>query len=116
MTFRRFTDKNGTDWEVWEVIPLMADRRHAERRATADRGRAHRPDVAERRIASRRNNSSPSQYVRVSRGFEEGWLCFAAGTNIRRLAPIPLNWNDAPSEQLELWAGSASPSWKCSSS
>ena len=115
MTFRRFTDKNGTNWEVWEVIPLMADRRHEERRATAERRRARRPDAKDRRIAPRRIKSS-SGYVRVSRGFEEGWLCFSAGSKVRRLAPIPPDWNDAPSEQLELWADRASASWKCSSS
>ena len=114
VTFRRFTDKNGTNWEVWEVIPLMADRRHEERRATAERRRVRRPESKDRRIAARRINSSTG-YVRVSRGFEEGWLCFAAGSNVRRLAPIPDDWNRAPSEQLELWADRASASWKCSS-
>ena len=114
MTFRRFTDKNGTSWEVWEVIPLMADRRHAERRVTSDRRRVRRPGANERRVAPRRSDSS-SKYVRVSRGFEEGWLCFSAGTNVRRLAPIPAAWNDAAPEQLELWAELASASWKCSS-
>jgi hypothetical protein len=114
VTFRRFTDKNGTNWEVWEVIPLMADRRHEDRRVATERRRVRRPDAKDRRIASRRINAS-TKYVRVSRGFEDGWLCFAAGSSVRRLAPIPADWNAAPTEQLELWVDLASASWKCSS-
>ena len=113
MTFRRFVDKDGIDWEVWEVIPPAVDRRIRERRANADRRQRPRAGATERRTSVRRTRSSP-KFVRVSSGFERGWLCFAAGVTVKRLAPVPSGWNEAPSDQLELWVTMASPSWKCS--
>jgi len=112
VTLRRFTDQNGIEWDVWEVIPPMADRRRAERRVLPDR-RERRRAAGDRRTTTRRHRAS-GNYVRVSRGFENGWLCFSSGPQIRRLAPIPSEWNTADAEQLELWAGAASPAWKCS--
>ena len=112
MTLRRFTDRNGTDWEVWEVIPHMADRRVSERRVMPDR-RERRRATGDRRIRARRLHAS-SDRVRVTRGFEHGWLCFSSGPLIRRLAPIPSDWIVADPEQLELWGDAASPAWKCS--
>lgn len=111
MTLRRFTDQNGIEWDVWEVIPPMADRRRAERRVLPDRRERTRP-TGDRRKHSRRLRVS-SNHVRVTRGFENGWLCFSSGPQIRRLAPIPSEWTVADSEQLELWADAASPAWKC---
>jgi hypothetical protein len=113
VTLRRFTDRNGTDWEVWEVIPQMADRRQAERRVVPDRREHHRVGARDRRTVARRVRSS-SNRIRVTRGFEHGWLCFSAGPQIRRLAPIPSKWTAADSEILEVWAHAASAAWKCS--
>jgi len=112
VTFRRFTDKHGTDWEVWEVIPPRAERRRGERRTLPDRRQANRVNSRDRRSHARRLRTSPG-YVHMTPGFEHGWLCFTSGPAVRRLAPIPLNWVDAQSGQLELWANVASPSWKC---
>lgn len=111
MTFRRFVDEQGRDWEVWEVVPSNVERRRKDRRVLPDRRRQPRSGHVERRVASRRADSG-SRYVKVSRGFETGWLCFAAGIDVRRLAPVPSGWNQAPPEQLELWSAMASPSWK----
>jgi hypothetical protein len=66
--------------------------------------------TGERRKRDRRIRSLPG-YVRVSPGFERGWLCFAAGTLTRRLAPIPAAWEKADPEQLELWSREASTAW-----
>ncbi len=38
----------------------------------------------------------------VSPGFEGGWLAFASGTNKRRLAPFPPDWESASEEELGL--------------
>ncbi len=113
MTFRRFTDKHGIAWEVWEVIPPGAERRRGERRSLPDRRETPREQTRDRRLRARRTSAS-RPHVRVTPGFERGWLCFAAGRAVRRLAPIPSNWAAAESDQLELWVNVASPSWKCS--
>lgn len=113
MTFRRFTDKHGADWEVWEVIPRRAERRLSERRTLSDRRETPRENARDRRIRTRRTKASLN-HVRVTPGFEHGWLCFTSGPKILRLAPIPADWTAADSDQLELWATTASPSWSCS--
>ena len=113
VTFRRFTDRHGTDWEVWEVIPPRAERRRSERRTLPDRRMTLREGPPDRRIRARRTKAS-TDYVRMSPGFEHGWLCFTSGPAVRRLAPIPSDWIHVESEQLEIWANAASPSWKCS--
>jgi len=79
---------------------------------------AERPSVArqpavERRTRDRRVLESTG-YVRVSTGFEHGWLCFSTIGETRRLAPIPPHWLEAAPEQLEMWVGLATKAWKCS--
>ena len=91
VTFRRFTDRHGTDWEVWEVIPPRAERRRSERRTLPDRRMTLREGTPDRRIRARRTKAS-TDYVRMSPGFEHGWLCFTSGPAVRRLAPIPSDW------------------------
>jgi hypothetical protein len=115
VTFRRFVDKDGTSWEVWEVVPAGVDRRRGERRVRGERRRTARPSANDRRLLTRRVRTS-GNYLRVTPGFERGWLCFSAGADIRRLAPIPSDWDNAHSQQLEMWVTKASPSWRCSSS
>ena len=39
--------------------------------------------------------------------FERGWLTFDSGSELRRLAPIPGAWEDAPVERLELMCRAA---------
>ena len=44
--------------------------------------------------------------VRVTK-FVDGWLTFESKTALRRLAPLPPNWEDAPIERLELMCRAA---------
>jgi hypothetical protein len=37
----------------------------------------------------------------VQAGYEHGWLCFAAGGQRRRLAPIPADWEECSEGALE---------------
>ena len=112
MTYRRFCDRSGTNWEVWQITPKRVDRRRSERRAD-EPGRSVSAVQLERRSGERRVAYSPG-FSRVSRGFEKGWLCFAAGRETRRLAPVPGRWFEASPEQLELWSRAATAAWKCS--
>ena len=95
------------------MVPGSVDRRRGERRTALNQRSAPPSATGERRKRDRRIRALPG-YVRVSAGFERGWLCFAAKTQTRRLAPIPAEWENADPEQLELWSRNASTSWTCS--
>jgi hypothetical protein len=71
MTFVRFVDGSGKEWEVWEV---------GARQPSADLP------------ASRRGPASkPGQR----------WLCFASGVDRRRLGTYPGDWHALPPTTLE---------------
>jgi hypothetical protein len=44
--------------------------------------------------------------VRVTK-FVDGWLTFESASCLRRLAPLPSNWEDAPIDRLELMCRAA---------
>ena len=101
MGYRVFTDSQGREWQAWDVVPQLTERRGFDRRvrlvpvAHADRRRD--PD---RRII---NGKRPM----LSAGLDGGWLCFESGTEKRRLTPIPSDWQRCPAEQLERFLESA---------
>ncbi|HVF38305.1 MAG TPA: hypothetical protein VM939_00275 [Gemmatimonadaceae bacterium] len=111
MAYRRFLDKTGTSWEVWQVVPQNVERRTGERRASAAM-RQGEAGFEDRRRESRR--VAPAVALpRMTPGFENGWLCFCAGGVNRRLAPIPSRWFEATVAELEQWSRLATPAWKC---
>src|SRR5215217_159686 len=88
MTYRRFSDSQGSAWEAWEVHPLAVERRvNAERRASkredADRRRAHR----EFRLV-------------IPRELSRGWLAVQGGPVKIRITPIPDGWSTLTDEEL----------------
>lgn len=99
MPYRTFTDSLGTDWQVWDIVPRLSERRSdelTERRVNivvvpfADRRRDPRRLVDQRRA--------------VLRGtFAQGWLCFESDTEKRRLSPIPEDWTICGEEKLEAY-------------
>ena len=95
MGYRVFTDSRGIEWQAWDVVPQLTERRELERRVRmvpvphADRRRD--PD---RRIISGRRPM-------LSAGLDGGWLCFETGAEKRRLTPIPADWQRCPAAQLE---------------
>ena len=68
---REFTDSEGNEWRVWDVNPLIHDRRTQS---------GKRPG-----------------FIRVP----ESWLCFQSGDDRRRLTPVPAGWIDMDDAQLE---------------
>lgn len=50
---------------------------------------------------------SSQKALAVSAGLELGWLAFGSGTNKRRLAPIPDNWQTVDDVELERLCGRA---------
>ena len=94
MGYRVFTDSQGTQWQAWDVIPTLADRRASDRRVAATQAPADRRRRADRRIRA-------GERPRFTAGLDLGWLCFEAPVGKRRLAPIPADWLRCPHQQLE---------------
>lgn len=102
MPYRTFDDSTGIQWQVWDIVPRLTERRLGEldRRsgivpiAFADRRRE------ERRLASFRRA--------VLRGtYAHGWLCFDNGEDKRRLSPIPQDWKECDDADLETYLEAA---------
>src|SRR6266516_829882 len=78
MAYREFADSNGVSWRVWSTIPLAGSR--------------------------------------LRGGFDQGWLTFertspdsssAKPTPLRRLVPIPADWETASDSRLDLMCRAA---------
>ena len=94
MGYRVFTDSQGTQWQAWDVIPRLAERRAGDRRVAATQAPADQRRRADRRIFAR-------ERPRLTAGLDLGWLCFEAPVGKRRLTPIPADWLRCPQQQLE---------------
>lgn len=97
MSYRLFEDSKGTEWQVWDVVPRLE-----ERRATAQTDR--RVDIkvipfADRRRTSRRIAQSRRALLRGN--YAHGWLCFESKREKRRLSPIPDDWTTCDDETIE---------------
>ena len=101
MGYRVFRDSQGTEWQTWDVVPQLTERRELERRLQivpvehADRRRT--PD---RRIMKGRRPT-------LTAGLDSGWLCFENGGEKRRLTPIPTDWMRCTPAELERYCQSA---------
>ena len=95
MGYRVFRDSQGTEWQAWDVVPQLTERREVERRVRiapvehADRRRAQ-----DRRVIKGRRPM-------LTAGLDGGWLCFENETEKRRLTPIPADWARGSSAELE---------------
>src|SRR5687768_11725580 len=86
MSLRTFTDREGVDWQVWDVLPSQ-------------------PELIERR--KRRESLPAEQERRAGPALAEGWLAFESDKDRRRLAPIPAGWETASDNQLLEWCAQA---------
>jgi hypothetical protein len=91
MAHRQFTDPNGVEWTVYDVVPRPDDRRQHDRRETTQGGDDHDDRRAEDRRAT--VTTRPSRLTR-------GWLCFESSGERRRLQPIPDNWHQSTDADL----------------
>ena len=104
MTHRTFRDRAGYEWAVWDVYPMVPERRALDRRQGLDRTSR----LVERRThADRRQQRLPR--VLLGRDYSAGWLCFESTGVRRRLAPIPQDWTDWTDAQLEEGCRRATP-------
>jgi hypothetical protein len=102
MGYRSFKDSTGIEWDAWDVVPQLGERRIEDRRqarqsiAFRDRRRAERRIVMSRRAL-------------MAGGLSNGWLCFEGPTEKRRLSPIPDGWARCSESQLEEYCRMARP-------
>jgi hypothetical protein len=105
MPYRTFVDSTGTEWQVWDVVPRLSERRSEEE---TDR----RVEMAPIRFADRREERRRLTQTRraVLRGsYAHGWLCFDSDKEKRRLTPIPYDWTTCSEELLEVYERHAEP-------
>jgi hypothetical protein len=100
MPYRTFIDTAGIEWQVWDVVPRLSERRSGE---TTDR----RVDIvpisfADRRAQHRRVTQSRKAFLRGT--YAQGWLCFDSNREKRRLTPIPTDWTTCSEELLDVYA------------
>lgn len=103
MAHRSFVDADGRCWDVWDVSTALAERRVADRRASAASGTI----VERRREPDRRQRNVPRQLFRA--GYNDGWLCFEHGAVRRRHAPVPPDWTTWTERDLEECCRRAKP-------
>jgi len=96
MTMRTFLDAGGNEWEAFDVVPRAEERRGYDRRSSSS---AAKTTDEERREADRRLTVGGSSTL--SSNLQQGWLCFERGSDRRRLAPIPENWQRMRDEELD---------------
>jgi hypothetical protein len=108
MGYRVFKDAQGTEWQTWDVVPQLSERRVGDRR----RQRLP-PPGAERRGVDRRVMSGRRPVL--SAGLDGGWLCFEAAVEKRRLTPIPADWLRCGEDRLEQYLQQAKPALRASS-
>ena len=101
MGYRIFTDRHGTEWQAWDIIPRLAERRARQRRA------AVAAVEGERRAAERRVQQAERSVL--SKGLHAGWLCFETRAEKRRLAPVPADWLRCAVAKLEEYLMQAVP-------
>ena len=107
MGYRIFTDSSGTEWQTWDVIPRLAERRAADRRR--QERSSPPPSVATDRRAERDRRVVVGRRPVLSAGLDGGWLCFEADAQKRRLTPIPADWERCDEACLERYCRAARP-------
>lgn len=109
MGYRHFKDSQGIEWQTWDIVPRLAERRGQNRRRETSAAVAV---VNERRRTDRRVVSGRRPVL--SAGLDGGWLCFEATVQKRRLSPIPSDWLRCDDECLERYCKLAKPALRSS--
>jgi hypothetical protein len=113
VSYRTFLDSTGRRWEVWLVTPAAAERRKADRRATAAAQGEISAGFADRRHTPERRKNPFRRNVEVATEYSQGWLCFESEGEKRRLAPVPQGWDESGPDRLASWLQMAKRVVKC---
>jgi hypothetical protein len=101
MGYRIFKDSRGMEWQTWDVVPRLGERRVSDRRSMAAQ-----PPHSDRRSRSDRRILTGQRSV-LTKGLDSGWLCFEAPSEKRRLTPIPSDWLHCGVDCLERYCAQA---------
>jgi hypothetical protein len=112
MGYRVFKDSHGVEWQTWDVVPQLAERRSGDRRRVQVSAPA--PEREERRRTRDRRVAMGRRSV-LGAGLDGGWLCFEAQSEKRRLTPIPPDWLRCDDACLERYCRQAKPALRASS-
>jgi hypothetical protein len=103
MGYRIFKDSHGTEWQTWDVVPQLGERRTTDRRRqTVALTHSDRRSPTDRRVVSGTRSV-------LTAGLDAGWLCFETTDEKRRLTPIPSDWLRCAVPQLEQYCLDAKP-------
>ena len=105
MPYRTFVDSVGGEWQVWDIVPQLRERRSDELRER--RLRDVEIQFPNRRREARRMTVTRPAVLRGS--YANGWLCFESHREKRRLTPIPGDWTACSEERLEGYLRQADP-------
>ena len=112
MGHRAFKDSRGIEWQAWDVVPQLGDRHAGDRRS----GSSVAVTVSgDRRVVSGDRRVAEGRRPVLSAGLGNGWLCFDAQVEKRRLAPIPSDWLRCDEACLERYCGEAKPALRIAS-
>jgi hypothetical protein len=110
---RVFLDETGTEWMAWAVDPTRGAWDGQNRRTERDRRRRLAGSAAAAAGERRRVPDRRVQALRVLRTLgatlATGWLAFQAGTERRRISPIPPDWERLPEAELVALCRQAQP-------
>jgi len=93
MALRAFVGPDGREWQVWDTRP------------TTPAPNVRSPGAS----STARPFDTGSEFGRVSKKREGGWLTFTAETERRRLSPIPDEWEQADETALRALLAAADP-------
>ena len=99
MPYRTFVDSAGSEWQVWDIVPQLSERRNDE--LPERRLRDVEIPFANRRHENRRLTMTRRAVLRGT--YALGWLCFECNKEKRRLSPIPGDWTTCSDERLEAY-------------
>ena len=102
MPYRTFQDSAGTDWQVWDIVPRLSERRIVS--SVDRRVELKAIPFADRRREQRRVPQAPVARARLRGTYAQGWLCFESDAEKRRLSPIPDDWTVCDEDRLEEYA------------
>lgn len=79
MAFRTYRDLDGREWQVWDVIP------------------------------SRESDPGSRSSTYLPPAMADGWLCFEAADQKRRLSPCPPGWEERDDAEIDALRRAAHP-------
>ncbi len=86
VALREVLDALGVGWQIWEVIPTLAEKRAAKEAIPPE-------ETGERR------RGSPGKPL-ITGPMATGWLAMKSASERRRLAPIPPDWDTMSDDEL----------------